>query len=392
MKPVAPAAALIVVFLACASCAAPKSSPDALPDIKPGQRPSLQSDEAGLWMQMDRVEAGLRTSGQIVADARLNAYVREVVCRLAGPYCADIRIYIVETPYFNASMAPNGTMQVWTGLLLRAQNEAQLAYVLGHEIGHFQRRHSIQIWRDIRSKSDSLVFFRVLTAAAGAGFVGDLAQLAALASIYAFSRDNEREADDVGFELIAKAGYNPHEAARIWEGLLKEQAASPKGKPSIFFATHPPTEERIATLKTRAQQATAGGQPVTVGKERLLAAVHPFRSLLLRDELRRREFAETQALLDRLFENGAGLGELHFFQGELYRLRANQGDEQKAVAAYDKALEFGDAPADVHRALGLLLSRAGDKAKARSAYERYLRLTPDAEDREMVRSYLRQLE
>nr|MBI3612464.1 M48 family metalloprotease [Nitrospirota bacterium] len=392
MKPVAPAAALIVVFLACASCAALQRSPDALPDIKPGQRPSLQSDEAGLWMQMDRVEAGLRTSGQIVADARLNAYVREVVCRLAGPYCADIRIYIVETPYFNASMAPNGTMQVWTGLLLRAQNEAQLAYVLGHEIGHFQRRHSLQIWRDIRSKSDSLVFFRVLTAAAGAGFAGDLAQLAALASIYAFSRDNEREADDVGFELLAKAGYNPHEAARIWEGLLKEQAASPKGKPSIFFATHPPTEERIATLKTRAQQATAGGQPVTVGKERLLAAVHPFRSLLLRDELRRREFAETQALLDRLFENGAGLGELHFFQGELYRLRAKQGDEQKAVAAYDTALEFGDAPADVHRALGLLLSRAGDKAKARSAYERYLQLKPDAEDREMVRSYLRQLE
>lgn len=392
MKPVAPAAALIVVFLACASCAAQKNSPDTLPDIKPGQRPSLQSDEAGLWMQMDRVEAGLRTSGQIVADARLNAYVREVVCRLAGPYCADIRIYIVETPYFNASMAPNGAMQVWTGLLLRAQNEAQLAYVLGHEIGHFQRRHSLQIWRDIRSKSDSLVFFRMLTAAARTGFAGDLAQLAALASIYAFSRDNEREADDVGLELIAKAGYNPHEAARIWEGLLKEQAASPKGKPSIFFATHPPTEERIATLKTRAQQATAGGQPVTVGKEQLLAAVHPFRSLLLRDELRRREFAETQALLDRLFENSAGLGELHFFQGELYRLRAKQGDEQKAVAAYDKALEFSDAPADVHRALGLLLSRAGDKAKARSAYERYLQLMPDAEDREMVRLYLRQLE
>lgn len=385
-------AALLLLFLTCASCATPRGGPDALPDIQPGQRPSIESDEAGLWMQMDQVEAGLRTSGQIVTDAPLNAYVREVVCRLAGPYCADIRLYIVETPHFNASMAPNGTLQVWTGLLLRAQNEAQLAYVLGHEIGHYQRRHSVQIWRNLRGTSDGLVFFRVLTAAAGVGFVGDLAQLAAIANLYAFSRDHEREADDIGFELMAQAGYAPQEAARIWEGLMKEQAAAKQQAPLIFFATHPPTEERIETLKAKARQATAGGQTLMVGKERFLAAVHPFRSLLLRDELRRREPAQTQVLLDRLFENGAGLGELHFFQGELYRLRAEEGDAAKAIAAYDTALTFGDAPPETHRARGLLLTRAGDKAKARAAFQRYLQINPNADDRDMVGAYLRQLE
>jgi predicted Zn-dependent protease len=343
-------------------------------------------------MQMDRVETGLRTSGQLITDATLNAYVREVVCKLAGPHCADIRIYIVETPHFNASMAPNGTMQVWTGLLLRAQNEAQLAYVLGHEFGHYLRRHSLQIWRDLRSKSDSLVFFQVLSAAAGVGFAGDLAQLIAVSSLYAFSRDNEREADDVGFELLAKAGYDPQEASRIWEGLLQEQAASKKGRPVIFFATHPSTEERIETLKARAQQAVAGMQAPVVGKERLLAAMQSFRSTLLRDELRRREFKETQVLLDRLFDDGTRLGELHFFQGELYRLRADSGDEQKAIGAYQKAVELSDAPAEAHRALGLLLSRTGDKARARPAFERYLQLRPDADDREMVREYLKRLE
>jgi hypothetical protein len=385
-----PSTSLLTVLLACLLCGASRDT--AIQDIEPGQRPPIHSDEAGLWMQMDRVEINLRTSGQLVGDPALNAYIRSVVCRMAGPHCADIRIYIVETPHFNASMAPNGTLQIWTGLLLRAQNEAQLAYVLGHEFGHYLRRHSLKIWRDLRAKSDSLAFFQVLSAAARDGYAGDLAQLTSLASVYAFSRDNEREADDVGFELIVNAGYDPQEAPRLWEGLLKEQAASKKGRSAFFLATHPSTEERLTTLKVRAKQAVTGTQALVVGKERLQAAMQPFRSLLLRDELRRREFRETQVLLDRLFETGTGPGELHFFQGELYRFRADAGDEQKAIAAYQKAADFSDAPADTHRALGLLLMRSGDKTKARLAYERYLQMNPEAEDREMIRSYLRQLE
>lgn len=392
MKFRAQPAYLLAVLLTCATCATPPDAPVAFPDIQPGQRPSLDSDEAGLWMQMDRVEARLRTSGQLITETGLNTYVREVMCRLTGPRCADIRIYIVETPHFNASMAPNGTMQVWTGLLLRAQNEAQLAFVLGHEFGHYLRRHSLQIWRDLRSKSDSLAFFRVLSAAAGIGFAGDLGQLIALSSLYAFSRDNEREADEVGFELMAKAGYDPREAFRVWEALLKEQAASKKRGPAIFLATHPSPEERIETLKSRAEQAMTGRQTPVVGKQRLLMTIQPFRSAFFRDELRRREFKETQVLLDRLFDNGSGLGELHFFQGELYRLRADPDDEQKAITAYQKAVALPDAPAEAHRALGLLLTRAGDKAGARSAFARYLEIRPQADDREMISEYLKKLD
>ena len=72
-----------------------------------------------------------------VRDPVLNAYVRKVLCRTIGDaHCAPIRLYIIRTSQFNASMAPNGMMQVWTGLLLRMDNEAQLATVLGHEMGH----------------------------------------------------------------------------------------------------------------------------------------------------------------------------------------------------------------------------------------------------------------
>ncbi len=392
MRPLTRVAGLVAVLLLAVACAKPRGSPGALSDLVAGQRPALDTDEAGLWMHMDRVEDSLKRSGRLVSDPVSNGYIREIVCKLAGAQCHDIRIYLVQTPHFNASMAPNGTMQVWTGLILRAHNEAQLAYVLGHEYGHYLRRHSLQLWRDARSKADVLVFFKLATAAAGYGFVGDLAELAALGSIFAFSRDSEREADELGFELMVQAGYDPREAPKLWEGLVKERDAANDASPFIFFATHPSSEARIATLTRMAQKAAAPGGQMVVGEKRFLEVFLPLRATLLREDLRRREFARSQVVLDRLFSAGVGLGELYFFQGELFRLRGNQGDKRKAIAAYQRAIETGSAPAETHRALGLVLLQAGEAEKARASFARYLQEQPEAEDREMIQVYLRQRE
>ena len=67
-----------------------------------------------------------------------------------------IRVYAMRQPDFNASMAPNGMMIVHTGLLAHMRNEAQLAAVLGHESGHYLRRHSVQNWRSLKSKSAAM--------------------------------------------------------------------------------------------------------------------------------------------------------------------------------------------------------------------------------------------
>jgi len=383
---------MVLVCGMCMSCATPRGEPGALEDIKPGERPDLATDEAGLWMVVDNVEKILKTSGRRVTDPHINQYVRDIMCKLAGSYCPDIRIYIMQVPDFNASMAPNGTMQVWTGLILRAQNEAQLATVLGHEIGHYLRRHSIQRWRDVQMKANLSVLFQIATAAAGVGYAGQLGHLALIGSIQAFSRDNEREADDVGIELMAQAGYDPREAPKIWESLMKELQASEREAPSIFFATHPPTEERIETLTAKAKKDVAQGGNFFVGKDEFEAVVLPLRATLLRDELRRGEFKETQVLLDKLMKGGVGLGQLHFFQGELYRLKGESEDKGKTIAAYQKALEFPDAPPKTHRALGLYFFKAEEKAKARAALGRYLDLRPEADDQAMVREYIRQME
>ena len=390
MKSLAPVLALLAV-LAATACATPRGAPGALADIRAGQRPALDSDEAGLWMQMDRVEQNLRTSGHLVTDAAVRAYLRDIVCKLASEHCADIRLYVVQTPHFNASMAPNGVMQVWTGLILRADNEAQLAYVLSHELGHYLRRHSVQRWRDVRTKTNVAAVFTVLTAAAGHGYIGSLAQLVALGSILQFSRDNEREADEIGFELMVRAGYDPREAAKIWEALDRERRAGKDSEPLIFFATHPPTDERIETLKELARKTYTPDRDWTDGRQTYTTAMRPLRATLLRDELRLRDFARTQVLLERLLAAEPASGQLHFFQGEFYRLRDADGDAARALASYERALTVGGAPPETNRAAGLLLMRRGEKERARAAFNRYLTEAPEAEDKPMIHSYLEQL-
>jgi Zn-dependent protease with chaperone function len=362
--------------------------PPKMPDVKPGERPPLDSDEAGLWMQMDRIEGQLRGSGRVVQDPALNAYVRSIVCRLAAEHCADIRIYLVQTPHFNATMAPNGVMQVWTGLLLRAGNEAQLAYVLGHELGHYLRRHSLQRLLDVKNKGNALAFFSLLAAGAGVGFVGDLAQLATLYSLYAYNRDQEREADQVGFDLMAAAGYAPVEAARVWEGLEEEQRRQKDERPTVFFSTHPSVEERIGALKKRAAELGGKGDDEA---ERYAESVGPHRAAWLREDLRLRRFAASEALLDRLTA-GRASGELRFFQGELYRQRREAGDDERAIGAYREALELGGAPPEAHRSLGLALWGKQDNAGAAAAFRAYLAARPEADDRAMVEDYIARLQ
>ena len=394
MIPGARTAFAFVVVAALTACATPGGEEGALPDIEPGTRPAADTDEAGLWYVMDKVEANLKTSGRIVHDPALNAYVREVLCRVAPEICDDIRIYIVRTPNFNASMAPNGVMQVWTGLILRSRNEAQLAYIIGHETAHYLRRHSVQRWRNIRSTSNGMVFVQLLTAMAGVGFVGDIAQLVALGGIYGFSRDNEREADGIGFELLTRASYDLHEAGKVWEALIEEKEAAESEDQLIFFATHPASEERMATLKELADAATMDGARGDIGRDRFLAETLRFRTGFIRDELRVRDYDRTQVVLDHLFEDGENPGELHYMQGELYRLRGDEdeGDDENALAAYARAIATGTAPPETFRSQGTVLQRTGDAPGASAAFKRYLAAKPDANDRRMIEAYITQLQ
>jgi predicted Zn-dependent protease len=344
-------------------------------------RPDLSSDEGGLWALMDREETRLRRSPFVIRDAALQAYVQSIACKLAAAHCPDVRVYVVRTPFFNASMAPNGMMQVWSGLLLRVENEAQLAAVLGHETGHYLQRHTVDRLRDAKSRSAFATFM------AGFGVVGLVGQLAALASAFGFTRDQEREADRIGLTLMTDAGYDPREASKVWDNLRAEVAAgagADAGNGNPMFATHPPSDERSQTLARVAERATGG----FVGEAELAAKLAPVRFGLLEDEIKRGQYAESLVLLGRMLRQAPERPDLLYFRAEAYRMRGKEGDLDAAEADLLRAVALGNEPAQVHRALGYVHQRQGRSADAASAFARYLQLAPESPDANLIRTYV----
>lgn len=351
-------------------------------------RPALDTDEGGLWALLDREETRLRRSPFRMRDEALQGYLDAIVGRLAGEHRADIRTYALRTPVFNASMAPNGMMQVWSGLLLRVENEAQLAAVVGHEIGHYLERHSVERLRDAKARSAFGAFM------AAFGVVGLVAQMASLAGGFAFSREHERRADEIGVHLMRQAGYDPRAAEAIWGNLEAELAATPGGdeaRSTPMFATHPGIPERRAALQTL---AGAGGGALHA--EAYAQRMAPHRTVMLEDELRRNRPDESLVLLSRLLDRASARAgrpdaELLHFRGEVRRVRGADGDVALARADFEAAIAAGGEPALTHRSLGHLQRAGGDKVAARAAYTRYLERAPQAPDAALVKAAIEEL-
>ncbi|MBX3607097.1 MAG: M48 family metallopeptidase [Piscinibacter sp.] len=343
-------------------------------------RPEIASDEGGLWAMMDREETRLRRSPFVMRDPALRQYLQGIACKLGGSHCQDTRVYPVRTPFFNASMAPNGMMQVWSGLLLRVENEAQLAGVIGHELGHYLQRHLLERLRDLKARSAFGAFMSMF------GLAGLVVQMASLAGAFAFSRDHEREADRIGLALMRQAGYDPREAAKVWANLLDEMKATPGGDPSKtspLFATHPASEERSQTLA-----ALAEGGSGFLGEAEYVARIAPFLTDLLDDELARGQHGETLILLDRMVARRPEGSDLLFYRAETRRLRDAEGDADAALADLHAAIRIGGEPARSHRALGYIHRQRGQTDEARAAFTRYVERAPGAPDVDLIRSYL----
>src|SRR6476660_1761715 len=202
-----------------------------VPLVGAGFKPT-DRDEQGLWKEMDRAEEEIAGSNLLIEDPKLTGYLRDLIGKVGGPAAKGFRIYLARIPEFNAMMFPSGFAVVFSGLLLRMRNEAQLAGVIAHESGHFLRRHMIRSWRDQKRKSDIFAIGAMAAGVAGAGagvYLGDyvqLAQLGTILSLFAYSRAMEAEADAMGARLIEEAGYSPIEMANVWEQLIGEEEAS----------------------------------------------------------------------------------------------------------------------------------------------------------------------
>lgn len=362
-----------------------------LRDNTPGTAPVAGSDEAELWYAMERAETELKRSPLLVRDPALNDYIRSVACKVAGEHCQDTRVYVMDVPQFNASMAPNGMMLFWTGALLRIRDEAELAFVLGHETGHFTARHSLRQWRRMKDASAWLSAFQIVAYGAGAGGIAQLGMLAGYAAIFKYSRDMEREADALGFKGVVAHGWAPSAGADLWARMWREEQTRRYDRPLPVFSTHPASQERLNDIRTEAAAITSA--PTDRGRDRYRAAVRPLLPKLLDEELGNRRYAGSILVIGELLDDAPAedKGLLTFYLGEAYRRRGLGDDKAKAATYYAQAIALPDAPAAAWREHGFVRHSAGDTAGARASLQRYLQDAPSAEDRAFVQRELEKL-
>ena len=357
----------------------------------PDATPLQDSDEAELWYAMERAETELKRSPLLVRDPVLNAYIRDTACKVAGAHCKFILVDAVAVPHYTASLAAAGPILFRTGALLRIRDEAELAFVLGHETGHYTARHSIRQWRRMKGASAWLGAFQLVAYGAGAGGIAQLGMLAGMAAIFKYSRDMEREADALGFDSVVAQGWAPTAGADLWARMWREEQTRKYDRPMPVFSTHPASMERLNDLK--AEAAAIVDAPTERGRDRYRAVLRPLLPKLLDAELGNRRYAGSILVIGELLEDSPAedKGLLTFYLGEAYRRRGLGDDKVKAAAYYAQAITLPDAPIAAWREHGYALLRAGGGDAARTSLQRYLRDAPNAEDRAFVQRELDKL-
>ena len=266
------AAVLLTTATACSQTVNPATGRSEFTTISPEQELKLGAQEHPKILEQF---GGAYTQGGI--DQYVNAIGQRLAAQseLAGQ---PFTFTVLDDPVVNAFALPGGYVYVTRGLVALAQDEAELAGVLGHEIGHVTGRHAAQ--RNTRSTVAGLgaVLATVGAAALGADGalaqnIGRVSQTAAKGSVASFSRAQELEADRLGVRYLAKAGYDPFAQSEFLATMrdqeqLAQRLKGREGKDPnevSFFSTHPATGARVGEAAAAAQ---ASGIPINSGAPR----------------------------------------------------------------------------------------------------------------------------
>ena len=228
-------------------------------------------------IQIDRQYSAMQFSDDYgpAQDAALNAYVSGVGrAMVPGTHRAHMpySFRAVNATYINAYAFPGGSIACTRGILTRLNNEAELAALLGHELGHVNARHTAEQLSKSQLSSVLVGGLSVIAGVASPGLgqvASALGGVGAGAFLAKYSRDNERQADALGTEYLVKAGYGPDGMI----GLMDMLNSLNRSKPSsieLMFATHPMSDERYRTAVDTVRTRYAASRGLPLHRERYM--------------------------------------------------------------------------------------------------------------------------
>ncbi|HET6975135.1 MAG TPA: M48 family metallopeptidase [Pyrinomonadaceae bacterium] len=388
--------------------------------------------------QSDLLDVRFERDGLVLADEAANTYLRRIGRSLIP---RDVELEKVKwnfralrDPQPNAFALPNGSIYVTTGLISLIDNESQLAAIIAHELTHVMRRHTYLHNRSNRKKFLTMNVMQAVGAYAPLSIVGavitvvtTVAPFIMMATIYGYSRELEREADIKGIDMMVSAEYPPEEMVNVMKLLDKDIEGE---NIRLFYNDHPSLDERIKYLSSYlGARANTVTHQMELNRERALyfrtmePAMRHNVQLAINSSRARSAVYYAQRLVDfnasseNLFwlaESYRALGprapqltekeltnsamkdaakkrEKRTVEEEERDLLATpagkenwQKHQQLAEQFYQRALNAENPTPLAHRGLGLLYEKLDRGSDAVAEYEKYLELSPTANDRERI--------
>jgi predicted Zn-dependent protease len=228
-------------------------------------------------IQIDRQNSPYQFSADygVAQDQQLNDYINRTGKTMATMSHRPDMPYsfrAVNATYVNAYAFPGGSIACTRGILLALDNEAELAALLGHELGHVNARHTAE-YMSKGMLTQAIAGGLAAIAGTQGAIYGDLAsqlgQIGSGALLAHYSRDNEREADALGMEYMVRGGYSPSGMVQL-QNMLRSRSGHEPGAFELMFATHPMSEERYQTALKRAQTKYKASLDKPLYRERYL--------------------------------------------------------------------------------------------------------------------------
>jgi predicted Zn-dependent protease len=217
--------------------------------------------------QQQEVQIGQEQAAQVsqqlpmLNDPQINAYVNSLGQQIASHTSrADLQwsFAVVNTDDVNAFALPGGFVYVNRGVLEQASNESELGAVLGHEIEHVVRRHSVKQMEQMQGANVGASVLCALTNVCNSGLAQAGIEAGGTLLFAKFSRDDEVQADEGGFQNEIRAGLNPRGMLTFFQKLLaEEQQSGGSSAASSWFSDHPGTQDRIADVERMLSETPA---------------------------------------------------------------------------------------------------------------------------------------